>query len=89
MTTYSCATIEPASIGPLARHPPLRWEAQAEGGLNFGSPQQTLVENDIFESGQPRNVVEVMQKWSDPKISIFRVAACSWGFLVMGANDVV
>lgn len=89
MTTGSCATIELAPIEPQARYPPLRHDVQAEERPSFGSSRRTLAQNGIFESGQSQNVVEVTQKWNNPKINVFRVAACSWGFLVMGANDVV
>lgn len=89
MTTRSCETIELAPIESQARYPPLRHDVQSEDRPSFGSSRRTLAQNGIFESGQSQNVVEVTQKWNDPKINVFRVAACSWGFLVMGANDVV
>ncbi|RSL95751.1 hypothetical protein CEP52_011888 [Fusarium oligoseptatum] len=89
MSTRSCETIELAPIETQARYPPLRHDTQAEDRPSFGSSRRTLAQNGIFESGQSQNVVEVTQKWNDPKINIYRVAACSWGFLVMGANDVV
>ncbi|WAO96544.1 MFS domain-containing protein [Fusarium falciforme] len=89
MATRSCATIELAPIEFQARYPPLRHDVPAEERPSFGGSRRTLAQNGVFESGQSQNVVEVTQKWNDPKINVFRVAACSWGFLVMGANDVV
>lgn len=35
----------------------------------------------------PDHAVAVKQRWNNPRGNIFRVGACFWCFLVMGAND--
>lgn len=45
----------------------------------------------LAESGgvepDPAPRVDAAQKWNEPSINTFRVAACFWSLFVMGAND--
>ncbi|KAJ3546155.1 hypothetical protein NM208_g2147 [Fusarium decemcellulare] len=79
MTTQPCTTFELATIDSQARYPPLRQnrshEVEAETRPSLVSSQRTLADHGIFEAREPRNVVEVTQKWNKPRINIYRLIA--------------
>jgi hypothetical protein len=66
------------NTSPLPPQEPLRHSefAAAEGAAIDGE-----------ELPPPGTAANVVQRWNYPRSNTTKIAACFWGFVVMGAND--
>lgn len=53
---------------------------------SFAGDGQRLVD-ECATPDAPPGAVSALQQWNNPRGNIFRLSACFWCFLVMGAND--
>ncbi|KAJ3480678.1 hypothetical protein NLG97_g8013 [Lecanicillium saksenae] len=53
----------------------------------FSGDGQRLVDECATPDDAPSRAVPALQQWNNPRGNIFRLSACFWCFLVMGAND--
>ncbi|XWW98991.1 hypothetical protein V2A60_006995 [Cordyceps javanica] len=53
----------------------------------FTGDGQRLVDECAAPDDAPPGAVSALQQWNNPRGNVFKLAACFWCFLVMGAND--
>lgn len=55
--------------------------------LFSGDGQRLVDECATPDDTPPSGAVSALQRWNNPRGNMFRIGACFWCFLVMGAND--
>lgn len=53
----------------------------------FAGDGQRLVEECATPHDAPPGAALALQQWNNPRDNMYRLAACFWCFMVMGAND--
>ncbi|OAA71962.1 Major facilitator superfamily domain, general substrate transporter [Akanthomyces lecanii RCEF 1005] len=87
MATSTC-TVE---LQPLQVPAPTKQTSPVDGGVTrpecYAGDGQRLVDECASPDDAPPGAVSALQRWNHPRENMYRLAACFWCFLVMGAND--
>ncbi|KAM3444365.1 hypothetical protein NHJ13734_001482 [Beauveria thailandica] len=86
MTTSICAVeLQPLQIPAPTKQ--VDYDHKTSRPESFAGDGQRLVDESAMPDDAPPGAVSALQRWNHPRGNVFRIAACFWCFLVMGAND--